>query len=261
MASLQPILNLLEEGMDSEALASANIMFDFLSETTGAAAKEDILNSLAKAAHHFGFNCFAISGIPLPSERIDSYFMLNAWPTEWFEHYLANNYVHADPVINLCRMQDGAFVWSEALRNQDLGRCARRIMNEAKEFTINDGYSVPLHTADGSQGIVTFGADKVDLSKSARGTLHVMAIYAHNALRGMAVQKAHMRDTSTLRVTAREREIIQWCAAGKTAVEVAGILGRSHRTIQNEILNVQRKLNVVNAAQMIAESFRVGILR
>ncbi|MBB4571607.1 DNA-binding CsgD family transcriptional regulator [Rhizobium leucaenae] len=49
--------------------------------------------------------------------------------------------------------------------------------------------------------------------------------------------------------------------AGKTAIEIAGILGRSHRTIQNEILNVQRKLNVVNAAQMIAESFRFGILR
>jgi LuxR family quorum sensing-dependent transcriptional regulator len=64
-----------------------------------------------------------------------------------------------------------------------------------------------------------------------------------------------------LRITAREREIIQWCAAGKTAIEIAAILGRSHRTIQNEIFNVQRKLNVVNAAQMIAESFRYGILR
>ncbi|AHG50159.1 regulatory protein (plasmid) [Rhizobium leguminosarum bv. trifolii CB782] len=247
--------------MDSEALASANVMFDFLSETAGAACREDIMNSLAKAAHHFGFNCFAISGIPSPSERIDSYFMLNAWPAEWFEHYLANNYVHADPVINLCRMQDSAFVWSEALRNQELGRHAGRIMNEAKEFTINDGYSVPLHTAGGSQAIVTFGADKVELSKPARGTLHVLAIYAHSALRELTVQKAHVRNMSTLRVTAREREIIQWCAAGKTAMEVAGILGRSHRTIQNEISNVQRKLNVVNAAQMIAESYRAGILR
>ncbi|MGO7917488.1 helix-turn-helix domain-containing protein, partial [Rhizobium ruizarguesonis] len=54
-------------------------------------------------------------------------------------------------------------------------------------------------------------------------------------------------------ITTREREIIHWCDAGKTAIEIATILGRSHRTSQNVILNIQRKLNVVNTPQMIAE--------
>ena len=247
--------------MNSEAVATANVMFDFLSETAAAKSKEDVLGSLDKSARHFGFSCFAISGIPLPTERIDSYFMLNAWPSEWFDHYVSHNYVHADPVIQLSKMQDGAFVWSEALRDQELGRHARRVMNEAREFKMKDGYSVPLHSAGGFQAIVTFGAEKVDLSGAARGALHILSIYAHNALRGLMAKEARSRDRSLLRITAREREIIQWCAAGKTAIEIAGILGRSHRTIQNEILNVQRKLNVVNAAQMIAESFRFGILR
>ncbi|MDL2410823.1 LuxR family transcriptional regulator [Rhizobium calliandrae] len=247
--------------MDSEAVATARIMFEFLSETATAKSKEEILGSLDRSARYFGFDCFAISGIPLATERIDSYFMLNGWPLEWFEHYLSKNYVHADPVIQLCKMQDGAFVWSEALRGQDLGRHARRVMNEAREFKMKDGYSVPLHTASGFQAIVTFGAEKVDLSSAARGALHILSIYAHNALRGLIAKEASPRNRSLLRITAREREIIQWCAAGKTAFEIAEILGRSHRTIQNEILNVQRKLDVVNAAQMIAESFRVGILR
>ncbi len=247
--------------MDTEALAAANTMFDFLSETAGAKSRDDILKPLDRAARHFGFNCFAISGIPLPNERIDSYFMLNGWPVGWFEHYLANNYVHADPVIHLSKMQDNAFVWSEALRDQELGRHARRVMNEATEFHMNDGYSVPLHAAGGFQAIVTFGAEKLDLSNAARGALHIISIYAHNSLRSLMVQKASSRDRNLLRITAREREIIQWCAAGKTAFEIAEILGRSHRTIQNEILNIQRKLNVVNSAQMIAESFRLGILR
>ena len=247
--------------MDSQALASANIMFDFLSEAEGAKCKEEIVASLDKIARHFGFNCFAISGIPLPCERIDSHVMLNAWPKAWFEHYLLNNYVHADPVIHLCKMQDNAFVWSEALRNHELSRPARRIMNEARQFAMNDGFSVPVHTADGFQGIVTFGAEKVDLSSPARISLHTLSIYAYNTLRAMTARKKELRAKGHLRITAREREIIQWCAAGKTASETAEILGRSHRTIQNEILNVQRKLNVVNIAQMVAESFRSGILR
>ena len=247
--------------MDSEALATANIMFDFMSDTALAKNKEDILTSLDKTARHFGFSCFAMSGIPLPTERIDPYFLLNAWPYEWFERYSTANYVHADPVIHLSKMQDRAFVWSEALRDQDLGRHARRVMSEATAFKMNDGYSVPLHTADGFQAIITFGAEKVDLSRAARGALHIISIYAHNTVRSLLTSKVNSQNRGLLRITAREREIIQWCAAGKTAVEIAAIMDRSHRTIQNEILNVQRKLNVVNAAQMIAESFRYGILR
>lgn len=236
-------------------------MFDFMSEAAVAKSREDILTSLDRTARHFGFSCFAMSGIPLPTERIDPYFMLNAWPYEWFERYLASNYVHSDPIIHLSKMQDSAFVWSEALRDQELGRHARRVMNEAREFKMNDGYSVPLHTANGFQAIITFGAEQVDLSRAARGALHIISIYAHNTIRSLLTQKVKSQDRSLLRITAREREIIQWCAAGKTALEIGEILGRSQRTIQNEILNVQRKLNVVNAAQMIAESFRYGILR
>jgi len=247
--------------VDSEALATANIMFDFISDTAVAKSREDVLKSLDRTARHFGFSCFAMSGIPLPTERIDPYFLLNGWPCEWFERYSTANYVHADPVIHLSKMQDGAFVWSEALRGQDLGRHARRVMSEARAFKMNDGYSVPLHTADGFQAIITFGAEKVDLSHAARGALHIISIYAHNTVRSLLTPKANSENKGVLRITAREREIIHWCAAGKTAVEIAAILGRSHRTIQNEIFNVQRKLNVVNAAQMIAESFRYGILR
>jgi LuxR family quorum sensing-dependent transcriptional regulator len=247
--------------VDSEALATANVMFDFISDAALAKSSEDILMSLNRTASHFGFSCFAMSGIPLPTERIDPYFLLNAWPYEWFERYSTGNYVHADPVIHLSKMQDGAFVWSEALQGQELGRHARRIMMEAREFKMKDGYSVPLHTADVFQAIITFGSEKVDLSRAARGALHIISIYAHNTVRSMLTKNVSSQDRRLLRITAREREIIQWCAAGKTAVEIAAILGRSHRTIQNEILNVQRKLDVVNSAQMIAESFRYGILR
>jgi LuxR family quorum sensing-dependent transcriptional regulator len=248
-------------GTDTEKLATANAMFDFLTDTKGARTKEEILKPLGRAARFFGFDCFAISGIPLPHERIDPYFLLNAWPTEWFERYVEENYVHVDPVIYRTKMQDDAFVWSEALKGQKLNRNARRVMNEATEFRMFDGYSVPLHTAGGFQAIVTFGGEKVDLSSEARGALHIISIYAHNGLKSLITNEATTRQLDSLSITSREREIIQWCAAGKTSSEIAEILGRSPKTIQNEITNAQRKMNVVNTPQLIAESFRIGILR
>ncbi|MDQ0421052.1 hypothetical protein GVN24_03590 [Rhizobium sp. CRIBSB] len=245
----------------SDRRATANAMFDFITESSHARDNEEVLASLGKAAMVFGMDCYAISGIPLPNERIDPYFMLNAWPEGWFERYVRENYVHVDPVIHRTKMSDEAFVWSEALSGKPLSRAAKRVMNEATEFGMMDGYSVPLHSVGGFQAIVTFGARKVDLSDEQRGALHIISIYAHNRLRTFLAEATDRRAAAAVKVSPREREVILWCSAGKTNWEIGQILGISEKTVQHEIASASRKLNSVNRAQLIAESIRLGIIR
>ncbi len=245
----------------SHRQATANAMFDFITESSQARNNDAVLASLDKAARAFGMDCYAISGIPLPNERIDPYFMLNAWPDGWFERYVQQNYVHVDPVIYRTKMSNEAFVWSEALADQPLSRTAKRVMNEATEFGMLDGYSVPLHSVGGFQAIVTFGAKKVDLSSEQRGALHIVSIYAHNRLRAFLSDNNERSAAAAGKVTPREREVILWCSAGKTNWEIGQILGISEKTVQHEIASASRKLNSVNRAQLIAESIRLGLIR
>ena len=246
---------------DTDKIAAANCMFDFLTATTRAQSNSEILTELEKVSRHFGFDCFAVAGIPLPHEKLDPYFLLNGWPQEWLERYLALNYVHADPVIYRTKVKDEPFVWSEAFSGHKLNRFARRVMVEARDVRMNDGFSVPVHTLGGFQAIVTFGAKKVDLSPESRAALHFIAISAHARLRSILDKAASVRDVSALKLTGRELEVIRWCSDGKTAAEIAELLRRSVATVRHEITSAQRKLNVVNTAQMVAESFRLGILR
>lgn len=245
----------------SDRQATANAMFDFITESSRARDDREVLTCLDTAAKAFGMDCYAISGIPLPSERIDPYFMLNAWPAGWFERYVQENYVHVDPVIYRTKMSDEAFVWSEALADKPVTRAAKRVMNEATEFGMYDGYSVPLHSVGGFQAIVTFGARKVDLSQEQRGALHIISIYAHNRLRAFLSEGRERSAPAVAKVTPREREVILWCAAGKTNWEIGQILGISEKTVQHEIASASRKLNSVNRAQLIAESIRLGLIR
>ncbi|MFK3781753.1 autoinducer binding domain-containing protein, partial [Agrobacterium sp. NPDC089420] len=161
---------------------AANVMFDFITAMTAANDADAIIRDLSTVSKTFGLDCFAISGIPLPGETIDRYVLLSAWPEGWFERYVAQNYVHIDPVIYQSKISDGAFVWSEELGGKPIRREARKLMNEASEFRMLDGYSVPLHMPGALQAIVTFGAEKIDLSIEAKGILHIVAIYAHNRL-------------------------------------------------------------------------------
>jgi DNA-binding CsgD family transcriptional regulator len=57
----------------------------------------------------------------------------------------------------------------------------------------------------------------------------------------------------------RESEVLQWVAAGKTADEIAVILGISRRTAEWHIQNIRQKLSAGNTAHAVAIAIRRGL--
>ncbi|MBX4938619.1 response regulator transcription factor [Rhizobium binae] len=62
-------------------------------------------------------------------------------------------------------------------------------------------------------------------------------------------------------VTPREREIIGWMAAGKTAAEIGAILAIAPITVNTHISNAKAKLGVFTEAALVAAALRNGIIR
>ena len=58
----------------------------------------------------------------------------------------------------------------------------------------------------------------------------------------------------------REMAVLRWLALGKSAHDVAKILGISVNTVRSHIRNIIRKLDVSNIPHAVAEAFRRGIL-
>jgi LuxR family transcriptional regulator, quorum-sensing system regulator BjaR1 len=209
----------------------------------------------------FGFDSFAISGIPEAHERIDPYVLMNGWPEEWARRYMEKQYFTIDPVIQRTLLSDNAFVWSDSLKQMNVGRTGQLFMREAQDFKFNNGFSVPIHSMLGFRAIVTFAAEKVDLSAEARSALHMISIYAHNKIKELRTGGKKLTIERSLRLTPREKECISWCAEGKTAWEIAAIIGISERTVAHTIENAQKKMNTTNRTQLVAEALRAGIIR
>lgn len=62
------------------------------------------------------------------------------------------------------------------------------------------------------------------------------------------------------RLTPREREVLTWAAAGKSAWETSTILGISEATVITHLENIRRKLNVANPTQAVVAALRSGEL-
>jgi two-component system response regulator NreC len=61
-------------------------------------------------------------------------------------------------------------------------------------------------------------------------------------------------------LTAREREVLQLAAEGKTSGEIAARLHISHRTVENHRANVTRKLGLKNQSELVCYALRRGLI-
>lgn len=63
------------------------------------------------------------------------------------------------------------------------------------------------------------------------------------------------------KLTPREREILTWAAAGKSAWETSSILGISEATVITHLENTRRKLNVATTTQAVVVALQTGELQ
>ena len=63
------------------------------------------------------------------------------------------------------------------------------------------------------------------------------------------------------RLSAREVEILGWFAAGKSAADVADILGISPATVMFHYRNVAARLGTLNRTHTVTEAVRRGLIR
>jgi LuxR family quorum sensing-dependent transcriptional regulator len=124
------------------------------------------------------------------------------------------------------------------------------------DYRMRHGFGVPIHGLNGYQAGVSFAGCEVEDVKEANAAVQMIGIYAFNRLANL---KFASKTDKVL--TEREREVLNWIAAGKTAWDTGGILSIAEDTVNKHITSAMRKLNVHTRAQAVAESIRRGEIR
>jgi LuxR family quorum sensing-dependent transcriptional regulator len=117
------------------------------------------------------------------------------------------------------------------------------------------GFCVPIHTSAGFQSVVSLAGVHVDLSPQGKRALHLMSIYAHAKATAVA---RHPHACPPRLLTKREREVLCWTSAGKTAWEISRILGISHQTVVAHLKAAARKFGTPNKVATVVAALRRG---
>ena len=234
--------------------------FEIVGRLKVAAKISYILREMRAAGTSFGYDVFIITNLPAEHEvSTQNCALVPSWPEGWRTRYFARDYLRIDPVANHVRRTTEPFLWREApYRSDEAG--AARVMGEATEFGLSQGFCVPIHHLTGPGGGVSFGASRLDLSEDAKAALHLVSIYAYQRAETLIREGGRNPMRKAPRLTAREIECLRWTAAGKTSWEASEILSTSQRTVEFHLKNAARKLDAVNRVQCVAEALRQGII-
>jgi LuxR family quorum sensing-dependent transcriptional regulator len=240
--------------MADDILDISRAAFDFVDEIENASDQRLVMDRFDRELARYGFHAWLITGLPNPGGRIDPLMMLNGWPQGWTDLYTKLNLVQDDPVVAHCFRSTAPFEWTDAPYDPLTNPRAKEVMDRATDFRMNQGFCVPIHTPDGFQAVVTMAGERVELGGQVRRALHLMALYTH----GKAVDLCAPKTCSAPRLlTRREREVLQWTAAGKTSWEISQILGVSESTVTAHIKAAAAKFETHNRVATVV----VALLR
>jgi LuxR family transcriptional activator of conjugal transfer of Ti plasmids len=208
--------------------------------------------AMADAADAFGLSCFAYFSMPRDGRTAAA--LISSYPPRWTERYLGEHYERIDPVIALAHTQTDPFDWGLGTDRFELTELQQRLFDEASQFGICCGFTIPIQDGRGPVAAVTFASDSRQqvfqrIVEDNERVLQLMAIDLHAHAR-----RKLWRDPilNGVRLSPRELECLQWAAKGKSAWVIGQILKISRRTVAFHLDNARAKLGVQNLRQAIA---------
>jgi LuxR family quorum sensing-dependent transcriptional regulator len=232
--------------------------FEFVENVQGLTSLAAITALVLRELEWFGFHCVSILTLPGPGMHPTSGVLVNTRPQDYAEHYVRKNYFVRDPVVTELRRTLDPFSWSDVRERRDLTRAEKAIMDEGREFGAHDGFIVPIVTEKGALALFSPCGTDPDLSPRARAAIEIIGMYSYQALKRAAKKERGTAANAYMPLTPREREIMQWVAAGKSDDEIAEILAIGETTVTTHVENAKRKLGAFRRPYAVVQALRFG---
>ena len=174
----------------------------------------------------------------------------------WEEHYQSSGHAANDAVLHRTLTKARPFFWRDVQAEEPLAPAAVAVVDEAAEFGLHEGFVTPIHNLYGSISVVLLSGPDADLlCPDTRTAAHLGCLYY--AARVRRDQPTAPRAT---RLSPRQRECLKWTSEGKSAADIADILGLSRFTVQEHLAQACARLGVRTKVQALTQAYLLGLL-
>lgn len=179
----------------------------------------------------------------------------NNYPAGWNEQYQRHDYQSIDPTIQHCHRSMMPVLWTH-----DLFKETPQIRLGAQSFGLCHGWSQGTQDLRGNESMLCVVREQGEVSVAELYEKSAPLAWLCNVLHTLMVDKLHPQQAKPFSLSAREREVLKWTAAGKTAEDISCILTLSKSTVNFHIRSVINKLNTTNKTSAVAVAAMHGLI-
>jgi DNA-binding CsgD family transcriptional regulator len=181
------------------------------------------------------------------------------YPDRWKTHYMLKGLHRIDPALHKASLSFAPVDWQRFERDAKF----KSVFNAADDFGITgQGLTVPIRGPYGDRGLlsVTRSCSQAEwdaLKQQIMGSLQTAAVHLHDSV---------MRTNGLVNalgysaLSNREKEVLQWVAAGKLQNEIGDILSISHRTVEIHLRSAREKLGALTTIQAVGRAIGMGLI-
>lgn len=195
---------------------------------------------------------------PGASKRV---FEVGNVPQEYLERSQNSDNGARDPVLQKLKSDGKPFLYDQAMY---VGTGAGDLWEEQAAYGYKTGVSVAMHTGSGVHFYLGLDRSRKlpanDLACARLlADIHLLATYAQETAIKIFEPNSSMV-VPAVRLSAREREVLNWVKDGKSAWVIGEILGISEHTVEFHCTNARRKMGAATTPAAILKALHLGIL-
>ena len=230
---------------------------DQLYALCGVASEHALFEIIVSLARDLGFDycCYGLR-MPLPLTQ-PKVAIFDNYPPDWQKKYRENNYLTVDPTVRHGMHSLLPVVWSD-----NLFVSTPELWEDARSFGLQVGWAQASRGVNGMSGLLTLARSGESISEvELQDKERKMMWFAQAVHLGMSrLLAGKMLPETSVQLSSREVEILQWSGDGKTSSEIAAILNISERTVNFHVGNAMTKLNAANKAAAVVRAAMLGML-
>ncbi len=235
---------------------------DFITDTNACVTRREVFDCYIRAIERLGFDSAVYTFMTdhgNANQKVGHGIQSN-YPEDWMLYYKENKLVEIDPVVKEAFASSAAFTWKDVEITRSLSSVQKNFMNEAQEAGLNGGVGIPLYGPRGEIAGVGLASRNKDVHTD-RNTLCKLKLITEQFHLVYCSLEVGQQNASIPHLTPKELEILKWWASGKTAEEIALILGSTRGNMKWHIKNIYTKLEANSKILAISKAVRLGIIQ
>jgi LuxR family quorum sensing-dependent transcriptional regulator len=233
-----------------------NLIFDTIDHIARLTVVRQVADALVVAAGKLGFSALGVNRLPAQSDGADPRILTESAPEGFRDLYIHERFYLVDHICAHARAAYEPFRYSDAPFARTSSRGHQRFMQALDTFGMGRGLIVPVGWPATIPACVWLAGANPNLDEDANRATELIALFG--ASKAHALSRPSKTEPRTRKLTPREREVLQWIAAGKTSWEISMILRLSERAIIKTTSGALSKLNAVSRAQAVVNAIRSG---